>query len=214
MINNKPTSLTWVYFHHDGTVPSTNELSHWSHKTRSFNCQISKRVLLTGLSASTIRSQRKFLNRWDWLFLLRARTKFLDGWVAKEIIFTSRARAYNDFRGYWMEDFCSLVHYFNFWESHSWRETRVIEFKVHGNRTKMKRKNLKKIPSYPSEKKWHLHATELCLTTFSSWAPCSFGSESKLKTVDISLKFSSFINGLTDVPYLAEEKRNGCEGYP
>ena len=24
----------------------------------------------------------------------------LDGWVAKEIIFTSRARAYNDFRGY------------------------------------------------------------------------------------------------------------------
>ena len=141
-------------------------------------------------------------------------SKFLDGWVAKEINFTSRARAYNDFRGYWMEDFCSLVHYFNFWESHSWRETRVIEFKVHGNRTKMKRKNLKKIPSYPSEKKWHLHATELCLTTFSSWAPCSFGSESKLKTVDISLKFSSFINGLTDVPYLAEEKRNGCEGYP
>ena len=76
----------------------------------------------------------------------------------------------------------------------------------------MKRKNLKKIPSYPSEKKWHLHATELCLTTFSSWAPCSFGSESKLKTVDISLKFSSFINDLTDVPYLAEEKRNVCEG--
>ena len=30
-------------------------------------------------------------------------SKFLDGWVAKEIIFTSRARAYNDFRGYWME---------------------------------------------------------------------------------------------------------------
>ena len=27
-------------------------------------------------------------------------SKFLDGWVAKEIIFTSRARAYNDFRGY------------------------------------------------------------------------------------------------------------------
>ena len=76
----------------------------------------------------------------------------------------------------------------------------------------MKRKNLKKIPSYPSEKKWHLHATELCLTTFSSWAPCSFGSESKLKTVDISLKFSSFINDLTDVPYLVEEKRNVCEG--
>ena len=47
---------------------------------------------------------------------------------------------------------------------------------------------------------------------FSSWAPCSFGSESKLKTVDISLKFSSFINDLTDVPYLAEEKRNVCEG--
>ena len=48
---------------------------------------------------------------------------------------------------------------------------------------------------------------------FSSWAPCSFGSESELKTVDISLKFSSFINGLTDVPYLAKEKRNVCEGY-
>ena len=47
---------------------------------------------------------------------------------------------------------------------------------------------------------------------FSSWAPCSFGSESELKTVDISLKFSSFINGLTEVPYLAEEKRNVCEG--
>ena len=47
---------------------------------------------------------------------------------------------------------------------------------------------------------------------FSSWAPCSFGSESKLKTADISLKFSSFINDLTDVPYLAEEKRNVCEG--
>ena len=39
-----------------------------------------------------------------------------------------------------------------------------------------------------------------------------FGSESELKTVDISLKFSSFINGLTDVSYLAEEKRNVCEG--
>ena len=37
-------------------------------------------------------------------------SKFLDGRVAKEIIFTSRARAYNDFRGYWMEDFCSLIH--------------------------------------------------------------------------------------------------------
>ena len=47
---------------------------------------------------------------------------------------------------------------------------------------------------------------------FSSLAPCSFGSESELKTVDISLKFSSFINGLTDVSYLAEEKRNVCEG--
>ena len=35
---------------------------------------------------------------------------------------------------------------------------------------------------------------------FSSWAPCSFGSESGLKTVD--------------VPYLAEEKRNVCEGHP
>ena len=41
-------------------------------------------------------------------------SKFLDGWVAKKIIFTSRARAYNDFRGYWMEYVCSLVHYFNF----------------------------------------------------------------------------------------------------
>ena len=40
----------------------------------------------------------------------------------------------------------------------------------------------------------------------------SFGSESELKTVDISLKFSSFINGLTDLPYLAEKKRNVCEG--
>ena len=49
-------------------------------------------------------------------------SKFLDGWVAKKIIFTSRARAYNDFRGYWMEYVCSLVHYFNFWKSHSWRE--------------------------------------------------------------------------------------------
>ena len=47
---------------------------------------------------------------------------------------------------------------------------------------------------------------------FSSWVPCSFGSESELKTVDISLKFFSFINGLIDVPYLAEEKRNVCEG--
>ena len=46
---------------------------------------------------------------------------------------------------------------------------------------------------------------------FSSWAPCSFGSESEMKTVDISLKFFSFINGLTDVPYLAEEKRSVCE---
>ena len=35
-------------------------------------------------------------------------SKFLDGWVAKEIIFTSRARAYNDFRGYWMEKFLLL----------------------------------------------------------------------------------------------------------
>ena len=26
------------------------------------------------------------------------------------------------------------------------------------------------------------------------------------------MKVSSFINGLTDVPYLAEEKRNICEG--
>ena len=49
---------------------------------------------------------------------------------------------------------------------------------------------------------------------FSSWAPCSFGSESGPKTVHISLKFSSFINGLIDVPYLAEEKRNVCEGHP
>ena len=47
---------------------------------------------------------------------------------------------------------------------------------------------------------------------FSSWTPCSFWSESELKTVDISLRVSSFINGLTDVPYLAEEKRNVCEG--
>ena len=30
----------------------------------------------------------------------------------------------------------------------------------------MERKNLKKIPSYLSEKKWHLQATELCLATF------------------------------------------------
>ena len=29
-------------------------------------------------------------------------------------------------------------------------------------RTKIERKNLKKILSYPSEKKWHLQATELC----------------------------------------------------
>jgi len=48
-----------------------------------------------------------------------------------------------------------------FEKSHSWREIRVIEFKVHGKRTKMERKNLKKILSYPSEKKWHLQATEL-----------------------------------------------------
>ena len=56
-------------------------------------------------------------------------SKFLDGWVAKEIIFTSRERAYNDFRGYWMEYFCSLAHYFNFWKSHSWREIqgRVVQ---------------------------------------------------------------------------------------
>ena len=48
---------------------------------------------------------------------------------------------------------------------------------------------------------------------FSSWTPCSFWSESELKTVDISLRVSSFVNGLTvDVPYLAEEKRNVCEG--
>ena len=49
-------------------------------------------------------------------------SKFLDGWVAKEIIVTSRARAYNDFRGYWMEYFCSLAHHFDFWKGHSWRE--------------------------------------------------------------------------------------------
>ena len=30
----------------------------------------------------------------------------------------------------------------------------------------MERKNLKKILSYPSEKKWHLQATELCFNDF------------------------------------------------
>ena len=99
------------------------------------NCQISSRVLLTGLPATTIRSQRKFLKRWHWLFLLRVRTnhhygkKFLRrGTLLRESIFISCARAYNDLRGYWMEYFCSLVPYFNFWKSHWWREIQDYNF--------------------------------------------------------------------------------------